>query len=201
MTTQLSKPFIFSHRTVLVSGFADVDATWRWGPHVSLIFFLSLLFLSFFPALSPRRRRPPCPSPPLCAAAASLRRRRLLALLPNTAGRGPPPRRRRAIAAEQRPAGGGAPRRRGPWAGELYRRASSGLPSPASGARGRPGVEAGARWSRGGGIRHSARTRRRLLRVPLPPVEHSSPPSRPSSLVRAPEHSSSLRRLADLGKG
>ena len=28
-TTQLSKPFTFGHPTVLVAGFADVDATWQ----------------------------------------------------------------------------------------------------------------------------------------------------------------------------
>ena len=69
LTTQLSKPFIFSHRTVLVSGFADVDATWRWGPPVSLtLSFFSPLPLSPFSYRSPltlRRRPPSSPSAPL----------------------------------------------------------------------------------------------------------------------------------------
>ena len=34
-----------------MDGFTDVDTTWQWGPLVGL-FFISLLFLSFFPSLS-----------------------------------------------------------------------------------------------------------------------------------------------------
>jgi len=36
LTIELSKPFIFDHLAVLKGGFADVDDTWQWGPHVSL---------------------------------------------------------------------------------------------------------------------------------------------------------------------
>jgi hypothetical protein len=43
LTTQLLRPFIFGHPVVLVGGFADVDATWQWDPHVSIF---SLLFVS-----------------------------------------------------------------------------------------------------------------------------------------------------------
>jgi len=50
LTTQLRKPFIFDHRAVLVAGFADVDATWQWGPFVSTISISSLF--SPFPLLS-----------------------------------------------------------------------------------------------------------------------------------------------------
>jgi hypothetical protein len=38
------KPFIFDHPAVLAGGFADMAATWRRGPHVSLISLLPLLF-------------------------------------------------------------------------------------------------------------------------------------------------------------
>ena len=44
LVIQLLKPFIFDHRAVLLPGFADVDATWRWGPLVSHISPLLSLF-------------------------------------------------------------------------------------------------------------------------------------------------------------
>ena len=34
-----------------MAGFADVDATWQWGPPVSPFFYLSPFLLSFFPSL------------------------------------------------------------------------------------------------------------------------------------------------------
>ena len=63
---QLLKPFIFYHRAVLLSGFADVDAAWRWGPLVSHISPLLSLFsspspLSFFCL---HHRQPPASEPP-----------------------------------------------------------------------------------------------------------------------------------------
>ena len=63
---QLLKPFIFDHRTVLLPGFADVDAAWRWGPLVSHISPLLSLFsspspLSFFCL---HHRQPPASEPP-----------------------------------------------------------------------------------------------------------------------------------------
>ena len=47
-TIQLSKPFTFGHPAVLLGGFADVDATWRWGPLVSATPTLSLFSVSLF---------------------------------------------------------------------------------------------------------------------------------------------------------
>jgi hypothetical protein len=35
-TIQLSKQFMFDHWAVLQSGFADIDATWQWDPHVTV---------------------------------------------------------------------------------------------------------------------------------------------------------------------
>ena len=35
LTIQLSKPVTFGHPGGFECGFADVDATWRWGPPVS----------------------------------------------------------------------------------------------------------------------------------------------------------------------
>ena len=51
LTIQLSKPFTFGHPVILLDGFADVDDTWQWA-HMSVYFFISLLFLYFFPPLS-----------------------------------------------------------------------------------------------------------------------------------------------------
>ena len=58
-----------------MDGFTDVDTTWQWGPLVGL-FFISLLFLSFFSSLSslltvaaPHRRRRPAVGAPCCLLA------------------------------------------------------------------------------------------------------------------------------------
>ena len=61
MTIQLSKPVTFGHPSGFDCGFADVDATWRWGPPASP----SLPLLSFFsplPLLSPCISRRPAPA-------------------------------------------------------------------------------------------------------------------------------------------
>ena len=61
MTIQLSKPVTFGHPSGFDCGFADVDATWWWGPPVSP----SLPLLSFFsplPLLSPCISRRPAPA-------------------------------------------------------------------------------------------------------------------------------------------
>ena len=57
LTIQLSKPVTFGHPGGFECGFADVDATWLWGPPVSP----PLPLLSFFS---------PLPHPPLFCAAA-----------------------------------------------------------------------------------------------------------------------------------
>jgi hypothetical protein len=58
LAIQLLKPFISDHRVVLASGFDDVAATWRWGPHVKLPpLSLSSLLSSLSADCSPSRRR------------------------------------------------------------------------------------------------------------------------------------------------
>jgi hypothetical protein len=58
LAIQLLKPFISDHRVVLASGFDDVAATWRWGPHVKLpplSFFSPLFSLCRLQPLTPAR--------------------------------------------------------------------------------------------------------------------------------------------------
>lgn len=56
--TQLTKPFIFDHRAVLVDGFDDVDDMWQWDPHVSSIFFLPLSLTKIHHPDHPIHRQP-----------------------------------------------------------------------------------------------------------------------------------------------
>ena len=58
LTIQLSKPVTFGHPDGFECGFADVDATWLWGPPVSP----SLSFFSPLPLLSPCISRRPAPA-------------------------------------------------------------------------------------------------------------------------------------------
>ena len=58
LTIQLLKPVTFGHPGGFECGFADVDATWLWGPPVSP----SLSFFSPLPLLSPCISRRPAPA-------------------------------------------------------------------------------------------------------------------------------------------
>jgi hypothetical protein len=59
LATQLLKPFIFDYRMVLVAGFVDVDARWRWGSPVSTSLPSPLSFSFFSSHLAADRRCPP----------------------------------------------------------------------------------------------------------------------------------------------
>ena len=86
LTIELSKLFTFGHPMVLQGGFSDVVDTCWWGPHVSL-FFISLLFLSFFPSLSSLPASPPPRLPRLPPGSSA--RRAARSLRAGSRGQGP----------------------------------------------------------------------------------------------------------------